>query len=303
MTSQPQLADRNPWIAVALSLFCTGLGHLYSGKIVRGMGLFLASLLFVPLVGLGVVWGSAIAVQTTLFIAISSYLVVLVIASIDAWRISRSAGREYVLRDYNHLLVYGVFVLIGITYPWFAAYVVREFFIEAFVVPSASMAPTVLPGDHILASKLEYRLRSPQRFDIIVFRLPGSPERRYIKRLIGLPGDTVEVKNGRIRINGQDVAQEPVRSEPREQFNGEIRWEMQGGRSHRVIIGDHENGKSGEEFPPSVVPHGSYFVLGDNRDRSRDSRQFSFVPGPNVVGKVQCIYWPAQSWQRSGPIR
>jgi signal peptidase I len=299
MNQEPTISDRKPWIAAALALFCTGLGHLYCGRIVRGMGLFLASLVFVPAAALAAVTGYAAAILVALGAAIGVYLAVLLFAVLDARSIARRAGKDYRLRDYNNGLVYAAFVLIGLTYPWGAAHLVRQHVLEAFLIPTASMAPSILPGDRLLVNKLEYAIRSPQRFDVIVFRAPENPQQRFVKRIIGLPGDTVEVQASRVRINGQDVLQQPAPLSPPLGSQGEIRWESRDGRTHPVLIGD---GEASGDLPATPVPPGAFLVLGDNRDRSRDSRHFSFVPEADVIGEAQCIYYPALTWERFGAI-
>jgi signal peptidase I len=190
-------------------------------------------------------------------------------------------------------------IVIGLTYPWGAAYVVRDRLLEAFLIPSASMAPTILPGDRVLVNKLEYRLREPHRFDVVVFRVPENPQQRFIKRLIALPGDEVEIKAGRVRVNGRELPQQAAPLPPPPGASGEMRWETFDGKTHRLLTGD---GEAREDLPPQVVPPHAYFVLGDNRDRSRDSRHFSFIPAANLVGEAQCIYFPALAWDRLGAL-
>jgi signal peptidase I len=292
-------SPRIPWTAAVLSLFCTGLGHLYCGRIVRGMGLFLGSLVFAPAAVIAAWLGSAPAILAAIPAALVCYLGVLLLAVADSWRLARQAGTEYVLRDYNNRVVYAAFIVIGLTYPWAGVYLVRERVLEAFYIPSASMAPTILRGDRVLVNKLEYELRAPERFDVVVFRAPEKSQQRYIKRIIGLPGDTVEVIGGRVRVNGQETLQEPAAETPPPGSQGETRWESRDGRSHRVLIGD---GEAAHDLEPTAVPAGAYFVLGDNRDRSRDSRHFSFVWKGDLVGEAQCIYYPALNWMRIGGI-
>jgi signal peptidase I len=292
------ISPRSPWTAAVLSLFCTGLGHLYCGRIVRGMGLFLASLAFAPAAIFAAWFGSSLAILISLSAALACYVIVLLFAVIDAWRIARR-GAGYRLRDYNNGLVYAAFVLIGVTYPWAAVYFLRDRVFEAFYIPTASMAPTIQAGDRVLVNKLEFVFREPERFDVVVFRVPDNAEQRYIKRIIGLPGDTVEVIDGRVRINGQEALQEPDESPPPPGSQGEMRWESRDGRSYRVLVGD---GEEAGDLPPTPVPAGAYFMLGDNRHRSRDSRHFSFVAADYLVGEAQCIYFSSLTWRRLGAI-
>lgn len=182
--------------------------------------------------------------------------------------------RRRVLREaLSWLWVLGAFFLIQAT------------LVQARVIPSGSMERTVLVGDHLLVSRLGYdagvpftpwhvRLwREPHRQQIVVFQAPlnGSPD--YIKRLIGLPGDTVEIRGGAVRVNGSALA-EPYRSAPPD---------------------------PADNFGPVVVPAGSYFVLGDNRENSSDSRYWGFVPHSAIIGTPVVIYMsidaPEQAWQ------
>ncbi|MDR7522063.1 MAG: signal peptidase I [Armatimonadota bacterium] len=133
---------------------------------------------------------------------------------------------------------------------------------QAFQVEQYSMEPTLLPHDRVLVNKFIYRFRSPQRGDIIVLRYPRDPGRNYIKRIVGVPGDRVQIQNGHLRINGEPV--EEV----------------------------YTNGMATGNYGPEVVPADSFFVLGDNRNNSEDSRAFGFLKRDLVVGQAMLIYWP-----------
>ena len=153
--------------------------------------------------------------------------------------------------------------------------VVRPFVLQAFYIPSASMEPTLYGRadgrkDRVLVNKYVYWLREPRRGDILVFRAPekASPNHPedYIKRLIGLPGDTVEVRGHYAWINGKPL-DEPYAA-----------MKTQHGLS---------------DFGPVTVPPGNYFMMGDHRDASSDSRYWGFLPRGNVLGKAMCVFWPA----------
>ena len=162
------------------------------------------------------------------------------------------------------------------------ALVIRTFVVQAFKIPSGSMIPTFHVGDRIFVNKFLYgakvpflnmnlpALRSPKRGDIIVFISPDTPQKDFVKRLIAVGGERVEIKDGRILINGK-LADEPSSIRSVYYFNsGDY------GREGRVI----------------EVPKDSYFVMGDNSASSRDSRFWGFVPKKNLLGKVIFIYWP-----------
>ena len=194
---------------------------------------------------------------------------------------------------------------------------IRSFLFEPFRIPSDSMMPTLLDGDFIFVNKFTYGLRlpvankeivalgEPKRGDVVVFRLPSDPSTNYIKRLVGLPGDHIVVREKRVYVNGEEMPVrldgmfEPFASTPLAQ----IGVETLGTVDHRVLYIDE---RPSYDFD-SVVPAGHLFFMGDNRDNSRDSRfpEVGFVPVDNVVGKAVRIWlnWRlphAPIWNRIG---
>jgi signal peptidase I len=195
--------------------------------------------------------------------------------------------------------------------------VIRSFLYEPFRIPSDSMMPTLLDGDFIFVNKFTYGLRlpvvnteivamgEPQRGDVVVFRLPSDPSTNYIKRLVGLPGDHVAVREKRVYINDVpldvqlDGYFEAFNSTPRAQIGLETLGTVQ----HRTLYIDERPSYDFDD----VVPAGHYFFMGDNRDNSRDSRfpEVGYVPQDNVVGKAVRIWlnWNlphAPMWERIG---
>ncbi len=189
------------------------------------------------------------------------------------------------------------------------AILIRTFVVQAFKIPSSSMEDTLLIGDHILVSKFAYGLQIPRpaiikvfgisvpffetwllplwgeikRGDVVVFRFPGDRSKDYIKRVVGLPGDTVEIRNKKIYINGR------LWDDPYGVYKGSR----------------HGSGESINTFGPYKVPEGYIFVLGDNRDRSYDSRFWGPVSISEIKGKAFLIYWswnPEKHWIRPGRI-
>jgi signal peptidase I len=203
--------------------------------------------------------------------------------------------------------------------------ILRSFIVEPFRIPSASMMPTLLIGDFILVNKYDYGIRlpvintriiannDPARGDIVVFRYPEDPSIPFIKRVVGVPGDHVEYRNKTIYINGVEQIQtskgDYEGSGAGMLADGDL-WlsEKFDDNTHDILIA--REGRYGMEFE-TTVPEGNYFVLGDNRDNSRDSRYWGFVPDANLVGRAFYIWmnWDNQrnfinwiGWDRIGTI-
>lgn len=209
-----------------------------------------------------------------------------------------------------------------------AVFVLRSFLFEPFKIPSGSMIPTLLVGDLILVNKFTYGLRlpvlntkitegnAPQRGDVMVFRYPPKPSLDYIKRVVGVPGDEVAYLNKRLTINGQPVSKQPL---PDYFDRDAMRYfkqfeEKLGGKTHRILNDDERPAfvPGVEEFPfkqncrysvegvVCKVPEGMYFMMGDNRDNSLDSRYWGFVPDKNIVGKAFLIWMNFGDLKRIG---
>lgn len=213
-------------------------------------------------------------------------------ALLDAEPLARS--RKSVIREYAEAIIVAMLL----------AFAIRVFVVQAFKIPSGSMIPTLLVGDHILVSKLAYGLQwpqdcrfrisfppvtcytsrlllrfgEPQRGDIIVFRYPEDEDKDFIKRIVGVPGDTIELRNKVVYVNGVPLPDK--------------------GYTQRVdpgIIDGAINPR--DNFGPVTVPENSYFVMGDNRDQSLDSRFWGYVTADKIKGKAFRIYW---SWSGQG---
>src|SRR5580765_3871954 len=208
--STPNAAARSPFIAVILSLAATGLGQIYCGRIVRGLVMFLGSLLFAPAIVVAALLPPATIVLVGLILALLTVLGVYVFAVVDAFRLARRGRDLFQTMDYNHPLVYALFILVGLTYSTGGLYFIRSSVFEAFAIPTASEVPTLLPGDRILVNKTTYQRRFVRRGDDVVFRVPSQPGLTWAKRVIALPGDTVEVKDSEVFVNGRPLSREPV---------------------------------------------------------------------------------------------
>lgn len=193
----------------------------------------------------------------------------------------RSDQRKSPFREYTESIIIAVIL----------ALVIRTFVVQAFKIPSGSMEDSLLIGDHILVNKLAYGIQipfldvqlhlfglfaDPHRGEIIVFRFPRDPARDFIKRVVGVPGDRVEVRNHRAYVNG-----EPLK-EPYIKLDEEVAARASPYRT----------------WGPEVVPPGRLFVMGDNRDNSADSRDWGFLDSEQVKGRAFMIYW---SWNSAPP--
>ena len=224
------------------------------------------------------------------------------------------AGREPVIVEYARAF-FPVILLV---------FLLRSFLVEPFRIPSGSMMPGLLSGDFILVNKFTYGIRlpvinrkivdinSPKRGDVMVFRFPGDPSTNFIKRVIGLPGDHIVYRDKQLHINGQPLPQSPIgdytyseREHGERLLSAHRLLEHMEGADHDILL--IEGGRTGSfEY---TVPAGQYFVMGDNRDRSNDSRFWGTVPEENIVGKAFLIWfsvaddgfaWEQIAWKRMG---
>jgi signal peptidase I len=184
-------------------------------------------------------------------------------------------SKKHIVREYAESIIVAILL----------ALVIRTFVIQAFKIPSGSMEDTLQIGDHLLVTKFLYgtkipftdtkilKIRDPQRGDVVVFEYPEDPSKDFIKRVVGLPGDVVEGREKKVFVNGKPF-----------ENPHEVHKEQE-------IIPKAQNPR--DTFGPVTVPAGSYFVMGDNRDRSYDSRFWGFVKSSKIKGKALIKYW---SW-------
>lgn len=194
---------------------------------------------------------------------------------------TKTNNKKSLVREYIEAIIIAILL----------ALFIRTFIVQAFKIPSGSMLPTLKIGDHLLVNKFSYGLKlpftgtvvipwkDPQRGDVVVFRFPKDRSIDYIKRVVGVPGDIVEIKNKRVYINGTAI------EDPHAHFTSQL-----------VVSGRESNR---DNYGPVTVPDGSLLVLGDNRDNSYDGRFWGFVDQRDVLGKAFILYW---SWDLEKPL-
>ena len=209
----------------------------------------------------------------------------------------------------------------------------RSFLFEPFKIPSESMVPTLLVGDLILVNKFTYGIRlpiinkkiieinQPQRGDVMVFKYPVDNTTDYIKRVVGTPGDKIEYRNKRLTINGKPLAYQTIAedylSDERLTYSKQLTEDLTGVQ-HRILNGpeaptydprgvhsfpNKENCRYDDDGFSCTVPAGNYFMMGDNRDNSADSRYWGFVPDQNIVGKAFFVWMNLGNFKRIGSIQ
>ncbi len=196
---------------------------------------------------------------------------------LDAVIIARRSGGDYQPKAFNRWYVYLSIVAFMLFVNNLANHVVKRYYVQAFKMAAGSMAPTILMGEHVLVDKAAYKTgTTPQRGDIIVLMYPEDERKDFLKRVIGMPGDTLEIHEKQVMIDGKKL---------------DDRGYTQ--RLDPTMFDRATNPR--DNYGPVTVPKGTYFVMGDNRDQSLDSRFWGYVELSKIKGKVSLIYW---SWDR-----
>jgi signal peptidase I len=294
-----RVARRRPLVAVLLSFLCGGLGQIYCGRIARGLLLMLLSEGLGPLLAVLVLMTPFRWSTGTLLAAFSLPTLVWLYAIIEAFILARRAAPDYRLKDYNRWYVYLLFLLIYL--PMSAAYamVIRDGFLEAFYLASASMQPTLGKHNRVLVDKRVYRTEPVRRGDVVTFINPNERHVKYIKRVVALPGDTIDMHSGELYVNGEKLDLRESSDPLPEQLaagdgDSKIYWETNGAARYRILLTPPgpDAPRQIAELPKTTIPPGHCYVLGDNRNNCRDSRHFGPIPLADVIGRVEYVYYP-----------
>ncbi len=290
---------RHPWLAVLLSVAATGLGHIYSGHLTKGLVLFFVSFAFAPLIVATANHTTSTTVSVMILLAVLLIISVYIYAVVDSYRTAKKTA-DFSCKAYNQWPVYLLFILVSLTYPTSLSATIRENVWQAFKIPSTSMSPGILRGDRIFLNKAIYNIKPIRRGDVVVFIYPDDRRKYFLKRVVALPGDTVGIQDNVVRVNNQPLQQAGMSHPPAVNFdleaNVRIVQETNGDVAYPIIA----NTDRSENMAEIKVPHGQCFVLGDNRPESKDSRHFGTVPLADVKGRLDYIYWSALGWDRFG---
>jgi signal peptidase I len=264
---------RNVLISCVLTFLSIGMGHLYAGSAKKGIVLFVGqNFIFFS----GFLLISKFPSIISLSILVFSGLVYLIYCLIDVIQITKYRATKYELKKYNRWYIYLTLLIFVFYIPQpITGDLIKKNIIQAFKIPAGSLKPTLLVGDQILAKTDNDSKTNLKRGDLIVFPYPVDRSKNFIKRIIAISGDIIKIKNKKVLLNGE-ILNEPyiVHASPKiykEQFNPR------------------------DNLKQIKVPENSLFVMGDNRDKSHDSRFWGFVETSDVIGKASIIYW---SWDK-----
>ncbi len=289
-----ELHSRKPWVAAVMSLALPGWGQLYNGQANRAIWCFLSfSLLVLPGTALFALVVPPTLMLPALLLGLAGTLGLWVYCAVDAFRAARRP-LAYVAKPWQTTGLYAlVFIACALLILPSLTIYMRAHLVQPFRIPSASMAPSLLPGDYVFAN-MHYNCpgcRAVQRGDVAIFTYPNDRTMYYIKRIVALPGDRVHILNHQFFVNGKALAANGNGATEFEHW-GTTTWRVQGELSMTNMDAEQ------------TVPPGHVFLLGDNRSASTDSRQFGAVPLADVVGRARQIWFSRGDgsirWSRIG---
>jgi signal peptidase I len=279
-----------PWLAGLLQIVMPGLGNLYSGRPLRGLILHVAVQCIVFILALVLLW---LPWPVNFLIPVAAAIAVTIFVVFDGVRCARGARPAFSLARYNrwyvYILIVAVLAIVVAPEQVLVGSPTRAYVMQTFAADTSSMEPTVLVGDHIVVDKSAYAFSEPKRGDIVFYRATERPQTIFMKRIVGMPGETIEIRNREVFINGKKI------DEPYVQF---LRPSTDGTFAEGTFNGD--------SVAPTVIPADAYFVLGDNRDNSLDSRFIGPVQRRHFLGKAKTIYFSSDPgthkprWSRIG---
>lgn len=298
--------------AVVLTFLCPGLGHMYIGQLFKGVTITLAFLLLVQ--GFVIVFSVLkffpllpFLVTLASWLVFTSYVAHDVVSAIRRHRLDEPGADAYVLRGYNHWMVYGIVLMAIYLVPLYVTGVfVSQYLLGFERIESAVMFPTVKPGDTLLIDRSAYRSRVPQRGELVAVRTDDDGEELSVLRVVAVPGDVVSVEGETVYVNDaplarSDLAESDIATPAAGAREGELLAMVEHNHGHRYVISVSPRAFSAVMMEPTRLEPGQLFVLADNRSqvevargpRIRDSRNFGALEMAAVAGKPLYIAWSA----------
>lgn len=302
---------RRIWVALIFSLIMPGLGQVYCGKLARGLVLNFLNILPLPvIIGLLSLSTSPALMPITILLLFVAGIIQL-IAVIDSAYLAKHTKTDYEPKDYNRWYVYVLLVLIVTGGSIGSTLYLRDHTLEAFRVPPASCYPTIVPNDRILANKSVYKSIDPQIGDLVIFRNPTNRHINFIKRVVAVAGDTVEIKDSELYVNDEKLGRQKLPQSVLKNIKveiegavleGDVYEETNGDAKYKIFLAKPPHDRMKHDFAKITVPKHHCFVLGDNRNLSYDSRHFGPVLLATIKGRADYLYCPAKDWSRFGKI-
>jgi len=308
--SEPKVKKRKALIAVLLSLVMPGLGHIYCGRIAKGIIAIFIIYGLIPAIFMGIleIHFSIIWLIIWMFTSLILGLVIIV----DSGYIAKCRSENYVLKDYNKWYIYLMLYIISEIFCDQISQSFKANFMEAFITPSISNYPTLVPGDRFIGNKVAYKTEDPQRGDIVVFINPSNRRENFVKRVIAVAGDTTEMKDNQVYVNSQQLQQQKLPQSTLDNIRitypygrnveGDVLYEFNGSAKYKIFLSKLSDSRIIRDFATIIVPEHHCFVLGDNRDASIDSRNFGAIPLATIKGRADWLYWPGKDWSRFGRL-
>ena len=300
---------RRPLVALFAGLLLPGLGHVYNGEPAQGAALLVSVAMLMPSAAWLALHVPRPWLSLVIVIGVMASLSIYVCSVVAAYRTAARLREGFSLGPWNRGYVYFVlfvFGYMGVLSP-LAGYA-KGNLLETFKVPSASMLPTIVPGDRFFADK---RVGRPggvkiRRGAIAVFVYPNDRTTMYVKRIIGLPGDRIEIDGTRVKVNGVEIRHEELHDlgDSQRLLADHLAFREWGDGGGYTVLW-HKDGK--REQLATVVPNGQVFVLGDNRDAAQDSRTFGTLPIADVTAVARQVWFSMSAedgvrWRRMGTL-
>jgi signal peptidase I len=281
-------------MAAFLSFLMPGLGQIYVGRFVRCLVLMLVSGTTGSLGMLGLLPTSfSPTARTVCLVMLAASIVIWIFSIYDARRLARRTPADYRLKDYNRWYVYALLISMMIPVAVASAISMRGMIIKAYRLTgdSVAMEPTLHASERLMANRIVYQSGPVERGDIVALTDPNDRSRSNVRRVVGLPGDRIEVRGGLVILNGRPIDEPAAAGPGAETDGGQTFLETVSDRQYTVIGATGQPGGAAS-LPETTVPNGHCFVLGDNRANTNDSRTFGPVPLADIEGRIDWVYWP-----------